>query len=104
VVLPEHVEKVVIAHFGGIVLRLYHLGASRPAGADIPVSGVFQRAAEVANEGVLDAGTFLNVTSTPPKQPAPKVASCVTNPPAFSMKLCARRDAVRATRTVQASA
>src|SRR5450759_3334470 len=54
VILPEHVEKLVVAHFGRIVFHLHHLGVSRSSGAHISVCRVSQCAAEVADQYVPD--------------------------------------------------
>src|SRR5947209_6871863 len=49
VVLPKHVEQVVIGDLGRIVLDLHNLRVAGPVGADVLVRRIFQRSAGVTD-------------------------------------------------------
>src|SRR4030088_527262 len=53
VVLPEHVEQLVVAHFGWIVSDLHDLSMSRSSGAHVLVSRIGECAAKVADHRIL---------------------------------------------------
>ena len=53
---PEDVEQVLVGDLCRVVLDLHHLGVVGPAGADILVARIFQRAALVTGERLMHAG------------------------------------------------
>src|SRR5258707_529930 len=56
VVLPEHLQKLLVSNLGGIVFHLHDFGMSRLVGAHVFISRVGERASHVADGGGTHSG------------------------------------------------
>src|SRR5215469_5089221 len=67
VILPKHLEQILIGNLGRVVLNLDRFGVSGAIGANIFVGGVWEMAASVANAGRNHAGNLPERSFDSPK-------------------------------------